>query len=205
MRFSRRTLRRIGALLIAVLALPAFPSPAVAGEPTDQIRSAVEMVLAIIQDAPLKGEEKKEERRAALRKAIARRFDFEEMAKRSLAKIWKKRSPKERTEFIRLFSLLMEASYIGKLELYTGEAIRYTKEDTDGDFTQVDSHIVTASSREISIYYRMHKVNGEWKVYDVIIENVSLIQNFRQQFRRVIRRTSYEDLVKKLRAKAGEE
>ncbi len=202
MRFSRRAARRIGALLIAVLALPAFPSPALAGEPTDQIRSAVEMVLAILQEASLKGEEKKEERRAALRKTIARRFDFKEMAQRSLARAWKKRTPEERAEFTRLFSLLMEASYIGEIETYTDEVIRYTKENTDGDFTQVDSHVVTASSREIPIHYRMHKVNGEWKVYDVIIESVSLIRNFRQQFRRIIRKTSYEDLVKKLRAKA---
>ena len=190
--------------LIAALALPAFPSPALAGEPTDQIRSTVEMVITTLQEASLKGEENKEQRRAVLRKTITRRFDFGEMAQRTLAKAWKKRTPEERAEFTRLFSLLMEGSYIGKIELYTDEVIRYTKEDTDGDFTQVDSYVVTATNREIPIYYRMHKVNDEWKVYDVIIENVSLIRNFRQQFRRVIRKTAFEDLVKKLRAKAEE-
>ncbi|MEE9240325.1 MAG: ABC transporter substrate-binding protein, partial [bacterium] len=139
-----------------------------------------------------------------LRKAIAKQFDFTEMARRSLARYWKKRNKEERKEFVSLFSGILGKSYIGKIEAYTDEKILYVREKADGEFARVKTLIVTKRKQEIPITYRMHKVNDRWMVYDVVIEGVSLVNTYRQQFRTILRKTSYDGLVKKLREKQGE-
>lgn len=200
----RSLLRPARALAAGALSLLLLAGAAWAGEPTDQLRAGIDEVIRILRDTSLSGEEKKAERRALLRKAISRRFDFAEMARRALASQWKKRTPQERKEFVALFSLLMERSYLGKIELYTDEVIRYLKEVVDKDFARVKTVVVTKKKQEIPLYYRLHKAGDQWKVYDVIVEGVSLVNNYRQQFRAIIRKSSYADLVKKLRAKRDE-
>ena len=143
-------------------------------------------------------------RRAKLRSAIEKQFDFKEMSRRSLARQWRKRTPKERIEFVDLFSGLMEKNYVGKIESYTDEVIRYTKEEIDEEFAKVRTVIVTKRKQKISITYRLHKVDGKWRVYDVAVKGISLINTYRQQFRSIIRRSSYAELVKILRRKRDE-
>jgi phospholipid transport system substrate-binding protein len=191
-------------ILTAAIALIFAASPAGAGEPTKQLKSGIGAVIAILRDASLKGDAKKSERRTKLRDAIGRQFDFKEMARRSLARNWKKRNKDERKEFVSLFSGILGKSYIGKIEGYTDEEIRYVKENIDDEFARVKTLIVTKRKQEIPITYRMHKVRDKWMVYDVIIEGVSLVNTYRQQFRSFLRKRPFDVLVKKLREKQGE-
>ncbi len=191
-------------ILSAAIVLTFAASPAAAGEPTKQLKSGIGAVIDILRDASLKGDTKKSERRVRLRKAIGKQFDFEEMARRSLARYWKKRNKQERKEFVTLFSGILGKSYIGKIEGYTDEKIRYVKEKTDDEFARVKTLIVTKRKQEIPITYRMHKVENKWMVYDVIIEGVSLVNTYRQQFRSFLQNKHFDALVKRLREKLGE-
>jgi phospholipid transport system substrate-binding protein len=175
-----------------------------AGEATNRVKAGIDSVLKILRDPNLKMDGQKSVRRAKLRSAIEKQFDFKEMSRRSLARQWRKRTPKERIEFVDLFSGLMEKNYIGKIETYTDEVIRYTKEEIDEEYAKVRTVIVTKRKREIPITYRLHKVDGVWRVYDVSVKGISLINTYRQQFRSIIRRSSYAELVKILRRKRDE-
>jgi len=176
-----------------------------AGEPADLIKQTVSDVIEILKNEELGKPEKMLERRDELRRVIAERFDFEEMVKRSLALHWKKRTPEERQEFIALFSDLLERSYVNKLESYTYEQILYTGEEIEGKYAAVKTKIITKRNVEIPIEYRLLKKNDQWSVYDVVIEGVSLINNYRTQFNRIIRKDSYEDLIKRMKHKQEEE
>jgi phospholipid transport system substrate-binding protein len=179
--------------------LIAFPLSA--GAPTDQVQATVEKVLAILQDPRLKSEAKRKERRDQLRQAIYARFDFTEMAKRSLGSHWRQRSPKERREFVEIFTGLVEDAYVDKIESYNGEKLVITRENQDKDYAEVNTKIVTKKGEEYSFNYRLHLTNGNWKVYDVVIENISLVNNYRSQFNRTIANSSYEELVRRMKEK----
>ncbi len=192
-------------LLMATLFACALLAPlAQAGEPSEVVRKGIHGVLEILGQPDLKAPEKKAERRNRMRKIIHRHFDFEEMSRRSLARAWRKRTPEEKTEFIELFSYFMERNYAGTLESYTNEKVVLGKESIDEEFAKVNTVIITMDKKEVDIVYRLHKVGGEWRVYDVVVEGVSLVKNYRDQFRSIIRRTSYANLVKILRAKRDE-
>jgi phospholipid transport system substrate-binding protein len=175
-----------------------------AGEVTRQVKIGIESILDILRDSSLKGDEMKAQRRAKLLKTIQKQFDFTEMSRRSLARQWKKRSPEERTEFISLFSGLMERNYIGKIDVYTNEKIKYTKEEIDEEFATVKTVIVTRDKQEIPITYSLHNVKDKWRVYDVVVNGISLINTYRQQFRSIIQKSSYGGLAKILRRKIAE-
>lgn len=192
-------------LLMATLFACALLAPlAQAGEPSEVVRKGIHGVLEILGQPDLKAPEKKAERRNRMREIIHRHFDFEEMSRRSLARAWRKRTPEEKTEFIELFSYFMERNYAGTLESYTNEKVVLGKESIDEEFAKVNTVIITMDKKEVDIVYRLHKVGGEWRVYDVVVEGVSLVKNYRDQFRSIIRRTSYANLVKILRAKREE-
>lgn len=191
-------------LLAGLLALALSAGTALAGEPTDQVRQTVERVLSILQDKTLKGPAKTKERRTALRKVIGERFDFEEMAKRSLALHWKKRTPEEQKEFVELYSDLLERAYVNKIEQYTDEKVAYVGEQQEGDRAAVRTLIVTKKNTEIPIEYRLHRNGSSWQVHDVVIEGVSLVNNYRKQFNSIISSKSYEELVKRLKSKQPE-
>jgi len=182
-----------------------MPITAQAGEPLTLIKQTINEVIDILKDEELKKPDKGADRRADLRKAIGERFDFEEMAKRSLALHWKKRSPEERQEFIPLYSDLLERSYVNKIESYTDEQILYTDENIDDNYAVVKTKIITKRNVEIPIEYRLLKNNNQWGVYDVVIEGVSLVNNYRNQFNKIIRKDSYEELVKRMKDKQEEE
>lgn len=172
--------------------------------PTDYVKITVDKVLEILRNKELKKPEKTSERRAAIRKAVDETFDFEEMAKRSLAIHWKDRTPEEKKEFIPLFTDLLERSYIKKIESYTDEEVIYVGETIDGGYASVKTKVVTKKKTEIPIEYRLYKKNAKWEVYDVIIEGVSLVNNYRTQFNKIIRTQSYPELVKRLKDKQEE-
>jgi phospholipid transport system substrate-binding protein len=190
-------------LLATVLAWLAV-SDAVAGPPTDQVRGSIDRVLQILSDPELKKDTKTTERRAAIRTVAGEIFDFAEISQRSLARHWAPRTPAERQEFVRLFGDLLEYSYITKIEAYSGEKIQYTGEVADGDQAVVKTRIVSKQGLEIPVDYRMFVKDNRWRAYDVNIEGVSLVANYRTQFNTVIQRTGYGDLVAKLKAKQDE-
>lgn len=144
-----------------------------------------------------------QERRNRLRQILFARFDFTEMAKRALGSNWRRRTPQEQEEFVRLFTELLERAYAEIIESYTDERIVYTNERIDGNYADVDSKIRTSRGEEYTLHYKAHRVGNEWKIYDVVAENISLVNNYRSQFNRVIANSSYEELVRRLREKAA--
>jgi len=191
------------ALLAVGLAVTAV-APAAAGVPTDQLRGAVERVLKTLEDPTLKGEGKVAERRVAVRKIANEIFDFGEIAKRSMARHWQPLSEAQRNEFVGLFADLLERSYISKIETYGGEKIQYTAERVDGEYATVSTRIITKNGTEVPVDYRTLKRGDRWRVYDVSIEGVSLVANYRTQFNSIIRTSSYEELLKKMRSRLEE-
>lgn len=203
---NRERSNRIGLMVVFLSFFFYFlslTSLALAAEPMEVMKGTIDEVIRILKDPTLREPRKKEERRVLLEKAIVGRFDFTEMAKRSLAAHWRERTPAEQKEFAELFGKLLESSYIGKIEAYTDEKVVYTNEILDGDFAEVKTKVVTKKV-EIPIDYRLFKNGSDWKVYDVVIDGVSLVNNYRNQFNKVIRNSSYEELVKKMKAKEAE-
>jgi phospholipid transport system substrate-binding protein len=171
--------------------------------PTDDVKKAVDEVVRIVADKDMKKNDTK--RRQALKKIIGNIFDYSEMAKRSLGKHWKDRSAPEKKQFAELFATLLENSYAGKIESYNNEKIIYIKEvAVDDEHVEVKSKVVTAARDEFTLDYRLFKQNGKWMVYDVVIEGVSLINNYYSQFNKIITNGSYDKLVKKLQSKNEE-
>lgn len=198
---SGRAARRILAAVLAVsVALLMAPAPSRAGEPTDQVRSAIDRVLEILKKKDLQVKEKRAERRTLLREEISKAFDFDEMAKRSLGPAWRQRNPEERKEYVTLFRQVLENSYLGKVEAYQGEKIRYVKESVAEErFATVETLIVTGKGQEIPLNYRLVKETSKWRVYDVVIEEISLVNNYRSQFSAILQRSSFQDLLARLR------
>jgi phospholipid transport system substrate-binding protein len=202
MPFLRRAVLPL-AVLILVLAAPAV-RPAEAGAPSEQLRTQVDRVLKVLEDAELKKEPRAKDRRAAVRKIANEIFDFTETARRSLGRHWQGRTPAEQQEFVQLFSDLLERTYISRVELYGGEKIVYAGDSIEGDQAKVQTKIQTKSGSDIPVEYRMHRKGERWLVYDVIIEGVSLVANYRTQFNKIIQTSSYGELVKKMKSKQEE-
>ena len=192
-----------GVALALVLALTVVPD-ARAWVPTDQLKGAIDRVVKTVDDPALKGADRATERRRAVRKVANDIFDFVEIARRSLARHWQPLTEHQRTEFVTLFADLLERSYISKIELYGGEKILYVAERVDGDVATVSTKIVTKNGTEVPIDYRLQKRGDRWLVYDVNIEGVSLVSNYRTQFNKIIQTGSYADLVQKMRTKQDE-
>jgi phospholipid transport system substrate-binding protein len=193
----RRSLATMG---ISVMALAlALAGPASAATPTETLKSYGDVVLKILEDQSLRAPERKQERRAAVRKVAEEVFDVSETAKRALGRHWQQRTPAEREEFTHLFADLLESTYISRIDEYGGERIRYTGEKIDGDTAIVQSRVLTKSGAEAPVEARMLRRGDKWYIYDVIIEGVSLINNYRTQFDRIIRTASFGELVKRLK------
>jgi len=191
-------LKRITLMVVAgiFLATNAFATP------IDDVKKTVDEVVHIVADKETKKNEQR--RRQALKKTISVIFDYGEMAKQSLGKHWNQRTPAEKKQFTDLFATLLENSYAGKIESYNNEKIVYIKETLDGTYAEVRSKVVTAKRDEFSLDYRLMNESGKWMVYDVVIEGVSLVSNYRSQFNRVITANGYPELVKKLQNKSNE-
>ena len=175
--------------------------PGWAGGPTEKIKDTTDKILSIVTDPALKDPARAEERKRLIRKAVDERFDWEEMSRRSLAREWLKRTDEEKQEFIGLFGELLERTYLDKVEGYSGEKVYYEGESVDGDYGVVEVEIVTSKDIEIPVKYRLRKKGEDWAVYDISIEGVSLVNNYRVQFKNIISRSSYGKLVERLRSK----
>ena len=191
-------MRTLSLALTVALALMLPAVPALAGAPTDQLRTQVDQVVRVLDDPALKASTA---RRDAVRKIAGEVFDYNEMAKRALGTHWAPRTPEQKQEFVSLFSDLLDRAYFSKIEQYQGEKVRYGTETVDGDQATVKTMIVTPSGSEVPLDYRMHRLDGRWSVYDVSIQGVSLVANYRTQFNRVVTTESYESLVQKLKDK----
>ena len=188
-------------VVIVGLAAGLYATAANAGVPTEQVRGTVDQVIAILADPSLKTESKQKERRDQLRRVIFARFDFAEMARRSLGPEWRRRTATEQQEFINLFTDLLQDSYIGTIESYSGDKVGYTRELQEKDNAEVQTTLTTKGESAYSINYRLRLVDKDWKVYDVVIENISVVNNYRSQFSRVISKSSYEELVRAMKEK----
>jgi len=200
MKIRKRDPGRAPTLLIWIF-LSLHPFNAFADSPTDQIKSTVDQVIQILTNPQLQGEEKKQERRKKLREAIFVRFDFQEMARRSLGAHWQRRTPEEQAEFIKVFSDLLEQTYVDKIESYNNEKFIYTNERVDGPYAEVGSKMRNSKGEEFSINYKLHRGGEDWRVYDLVVENVSLVNNYRSQFNRILTSSTYDELVLRIKAK----
>lgn len=199
----------LGKWVVGIVMLGLAAGIAAAGEPLEKIRETVDAVLAVLEDETLQAPEGRELRRQKLRQAVYQRFGFEEMARRALGRHWRDLSADQQQEFVGLFSDLLERSYVGKIESAgAGSKVEYTRETADEDgFASVLSVITSRLDSQIEVEYRLLQRNGNtpWEVYDVVIEGVSLINNYRSQFNNIIHRTSYDGLVNQLRLKQEQE
>jgi phospholipid transport system substrate-binding protein len=197
--------RTVAAMVVAVVVVLASGVSAGAGVPTDQLRGRIDRVLRVLEDPTLKQDGRAAERRAAIRTIAHEIFDFRELSQRALARHWQARTPAERDEFIQLFADLLERSYIGKIETFSGgDRVQYSGESVEGDQATVRTRIVTKNGTEIPVDYRMHRVGDRWLVYDVAIESVSLVANYRAQFNKILQRGSFQQLIAQLAAKKDE-
>jgi phospholipid transport system substrate-binding protein len=186
-------------LLAFCLMLIFNPLEALAASPTETIRSMADEVISIVSDPAYQQQARRPQLRQRVRQAVDRRFDYEEMAKRSLGPTWGRLNAGQRREFTRLFSQLLEATYSDRLETYSGEQVRYISETRDNSFAEVRTVLVRRNDR-IPMNYRLIN-KPPWVVYDVVIEGVSLVSNYRSQFQRVISETSYAELVRRLQTR----
>jgi phospholipid transport system substrate-binding protein len=189
-------------LPVLLLMLLLIAGEARAGAPTETIRGMVDEVIRLLSDPAMNNPSQRRAIRQRVKAAVDRRFDYEEMAKRSLGSTWGRLSGSQRSEFVRLFSQLLEASYSDKLEHYSGETVHYLGESQEGEYAEIRTVLVRRNDR-IPMNYRLINQSG-WKIYDVVIEGVSLVSNYRSQFQQVISQSSYGELVKRLRTKVSE-
>lgn len=196
-------MRRVLVVASALLAVWLAGDPAgEAGPLTDQFKGDLERVLRVIEETGKSGADVPR-RREAIRTAAEPVFDWREMSSRSMGVHWQARSEAERVEFVELFRELIQRSYMTQVERFSGEPVRFVGEKVDGEFGLVNTRIVTRQGQEVPIDYRLVSRDGRWRVYEVLVEGVSLISNFRTQFDKVIRTSGYGELVKRLRGRGS--
>jgi len=198
LRRSLILLQRSPVLLTSVFVLIA-PVEASGQDPLEQLKTSIDDIIDILQNPALEAKNKAQERRSRIRSVADQIYDFEEMARRALARHWRPLTDEQRREFVRLFRELVEKSYISKIELYSGEPIQYTGATREGNVATVSTNIITKNGTEVPVDYRMLRRADRWHVYDVRIEGVSLVSNYRTQFNAVIQTSSYARLVHKMR------
>jgi len=196
----KKRLLRINLIFILLIALPLN---LYAGPPTDTVKGEVDKIINKLRDPAFK-EKAREEKIAGIREIINEIFDWTELSKRTLGRDWKKFNDAQKKEFIDLFSELLEGVYADRLLAYSDEKVIFDKETElrKGQF-EVQSYIATSDGKKIPLHYRMREKQGKWRVYDVVIEGVSMVKNYRSQFREILSKKQPEDLLKTLRDKTG--
>lgn len=189
-------------ILVFVFTLMYTPNFLWAEEPGKVLMTAIDKGLIILKDPSLKGDGKTQERRQKLWKEIAPMFNFEEMSKRTLGRYWRKRSPEEKKGFVELFTKILKDTYVGQTDAYSGEKVVYQKEKQDDSYATVQTKFITSSGTEIDVDYRLINNQGKWGIYDVIIEGVSMVNNYRSQFYSILSKSSYEKLLQMIKKKA---
>jgi phospholipid transport system substrate-binding protein len=181
---------------IVLLLIPLTGLAEVASTPTEQVKETVDAVIALLKDKSLD----RDTRRNKIRALIDDSFDFQLMSQRALSTNWKKATPDQQQRFVDLFSRLLEWTYIGRIEAYTDEKVRYVDEKHKKGRAQVDTLILSGST-EIPVNYRVHKVGERWRVYDVVIEEVSLIRNYRSSYREIVKQQGIDGLLAQMENK----
>jgi phospholipid transport system substrate-binding protein len=193
----------VWSLSLALLLLAATAVALQAGEPTEVVKSAAEQAIQVLKDPKFKSPDRKKERIARLKEIINPIFDYQEMARRSMGRHWRQRTPAEQEEFYKLFRAFLERVYSSKVDFYDGEGVTFGRETIDGDFAEVESVVIRAKGVESPVIYRLRRTDGRWKVYDAVVEHISIVNNYRSQFDRVISRSSYDELKRLLMEKSG--
>jgi phospholipid transport system substrate-binding protein len=189
-------------VLASLVALGVFRC-AHAGEPTEAIRNAVDEGVQILNNGRLDNPKQRAKVIDRLRQIVYPLFDFREMAMRSLGANWRRLTPQQQDEFVTTFTALLEKTYADQIDLYNGQKVAYTGETIDGNYAQVDSRIIDKNSQSYSVSYKLHEVDGKWRIYDVVAENISVVNNYRSQFNRVIAKSSFEELLKTMKQQAS--
>ena len=179
-------------LLICLGSAQAF-----AGTPIEQIQETIQQVLVVVNGP---SNQTDAERKGILRDTLMSRFDWLEMAKQALGKHWNNVSGRQ-SEFVAAFAEFLGNSYVGKIGSYKDEKILFVHESIEKNQAQVDTKIVSGAGEPTSVNYRLHQVKGEWKIYDVVVEDISIVANYRSQFNRILSRSSFDDLLKRLKEK----
>jgi len=192
-------LNRLLKFLMMAVALSFTSASLAASSPTDDVRTSVDAILVILQNGELDVQQK----RADISKIITKRFDFRAMSQRTLATNWKKTSDEEKKQFTALFSQLIESSYVGKIEAYTNEKVEYPGEKVKGKKAVVETLILT-SSADIPVNYKLYQKGDQWLVYDVIIEGISLISNYRSSYQEIMKDEGFDGLLNRMQAKIDE-
>jgi phospholipid transport system substrate-binding protein len=193
----------MGKAFVAWLVVASAVAAPVTG-PGEVVQSAVSRVVVAVQrtgtgaHASQAQNQVRQQRRLELRRVAAELFDFDEISRRALSRHWAARTPEEQAEFTRLFTDLLERTYVGRIESYSGESIVYLGEAVDGSFATVRSKVVTRRRTETPFDYRLHLRDGRWRVYDILIDHVSFVATYRSEFARIIQRESYAALVERL-------
>jgi len=200
-------MRKPGRVWLTILSVASIwvsvANPLQAGEPLELVKSAADRALQVLKEPKLKSPEKKKERIDRLRQIINPIFDYEEMARRTMGPHWRRRTPAEQEEFYKLFRAFLEKIYSMKVDFYDGERVAFGRETIDGDYAQVESTVTDSKGMESPVVYRLKRTDGKWNVYDAVVENISIVNNYRSQFDRVISKSSYEELKRMLKEKAG--
>ena len=187
--------------LLALLFCGALPVQA--GAPTEEIRTAIDKGVQILKAAKLDSSKDRTKVINQLREIVYPRFDFEEMAKRSLGSHWRRLSPQQQKEFVTAFTDLLETTYADKIDLYEGQQVEYVGETIDKNYAEVNTRVIGKNRENYSVDYRLHQVGGKWRIYDVVAENISLVNNYRSQFNRVVVNSSVEELIKRIKQKSN--
>ena len=188
---------------LGMLLLAASCRLALAGEPTEAIRGAIDRGVEVLKNAKLSDRKERAQVIDRLRQILYPQFDFREMAMRSLATHWRAIDAQQQKEFVAVFTKLLEKNYADQIDLYDGQQVIYTGENIDGDCAVVDSRLVAKDKQKYSVSYKLHKVDGKWRIYDVVAENISVVNNYREQFNRTILNSSFPELLKTMKQKAS--
>lgn len=199
------TIKRTLLMLAAVLFVTVDHAPVLAGAPTDQLKDKVEQVIKILSDGDLKQPARLGERRIMIMKIADEVFDFKEISQRTLGRHWQGRTPAEQAEFADLFRDILARAYVTQIENYSGEKVTFLNDTIEGDAATVRTKVITKTGTEVPVDYRMFVLASRWRVYDVSIEGISLVGNYRTQFNAIIQRKGYPDLVAKLKEKHDEQ
>jgi phospholipid transport system substrate-binding protein len=186
-------------LLVLACAVPGIA----ADDPVHELRDRVDRAVQVLADPALKSPSSTSDRRARVRKIADEIFDYGEMSRRALGVHWQPLAAGDRERFVRVFSDLLDRAYFEKIDSYNGEKVQYRPAKVEGEQATVPTRVVTERGSEIPVEYRMIRQQGRWMVYDVIIEGVSLVSNYRSQFDRIIRTSSVGELIKRMEAQAG--
>lgn len=166
----------------------------------EQVKATIDQVIEVLRDPKLQGAGKKAERREKLRQIVLPRFDFAEMAKRALGNNWN-RYPDKQQEFVTAFKQLLEETYADQIELAGGDKVVYLNERTEKDYAEVDTKVISPKGEETPMTYKLHPVGSDWKVFDIVVENISIVNNYRSQFNRVLSNASLDELIKRINEK----